>query len=144
LFPEEDRIRPGDDIVVFGFPLPGALATSGNLTRGSISASAGVRDDVRYLQITAPVQSGNSGGPLLDMQGRVVGVVSYKLNALAVLKVTKDIPQNINFAIKEQILRLFLTAHGIKFSIAANAPEHSAAEIGEMAHAFTGMVLCLR
>ena len=51
------------------------------------------------MQITAPVQPGNSGGPLLDGAGNVLGVVVAKLDALYVAEAIGDIPQKLNFAI---------------------------------------------
>ena len=61
----------------------------------------GLLDDISQLQISAPIQPGNSGGPLLDEYGNVAGVVVAKLRALAVAKATGDIPQNVNFAVKD-------------------------------------------
>jgi S1-C subfamily serine protease len=75
--------------VVYGFPLTGALASGGNVTTGNITALAGLGDDSRFLQISAPVQPGNSGGPLLDRNGSVVGIVVSKLNALGVASRTR-------------------------------------------------------
>jgi hypothetical protein len=98
-------------VYVFGFPLSGLLSSSGNFTSGSISAVAGLGDDSRMFQMTAPVQPGNSGGPLLDGHGNVVGVVVSKLNALAVTRATSDVPQNVNFAIKAAVVDAFLSAH---------------------------------
>ncbi len=60
-FREGRGIRPGDDIVVVGFPLHGLLTSDPSVTTGNVSALAGPGDDRRYLQITAPVQQGNSG-----------------------------------------------------------------------------------
>jgi S1-C subfamily serine protease len=79
-------VRMGEDIVVYGYPLSSILASSGNITVGNISALSGIGDDSRYLQISAPVQPANSGGPVLDRQGNIVGIVVGKLNALAVEK----------------------------------------------------------
>ena len=59
-----------------GYPLRGLLASEANVSTGAVSALAGPGDDRRLIQITAPVQSGNSGGPVLDAAGNVVGVVS--------------------------------------------------------------------
>ena len=70
------RTRLGETIYAFGYPLAGLLATSGNFTVGNVSALAGDRNDIRLLQISAPIQSGNSGGPLLDSSARVVGTSS--------------------------------------------------------------------
>jgi serine protease Do len=68
-------VRLGEGVAVFGFPLAGLLARSGNFTLGNVTAVAGLGDDTRILQISAPVQPGNSGGPLLDYSGNVVGVI---------------------------------------------------------------------
>ncbi|MGH6935366.1 MAG: tetratricopeptide repeat-containing serine protease family protein, partial [Methylocella sp.] len=65
----------GDAFETYGYPLPGLLASSGNLPTGNITALSGIGDDSRFLQISAPVQPGNSGGPLLDGGGNVVGIV---------------------------------------------------------------------
>jgi TPR repeat protein len=54
-------IRAGDSVVAVGFPLPGLLASEANVTTGTVSALAGIGNDTRFLQMTVPVQSGNSG-----------------------------------------------------------------------------------
>jgi S1-C subfamily serine protease len=82
VFREGAPIRAGDAIVALGYPLSGVLATTANVSVGNVSALAGLADDSRYLQISAPVQPGNSGGPLLDASGHLVGVVTAKLDAL--------------------------------------------------------------
>ena len=137
-------IRQGDGIVVVGYPLSGVLASDINLTTGSVSALAGLGNDTRLLQITAPVQPGNSGGPLLDMGGHLVGVVSAKLNALAVAGITGDIPQNINFAIKSAIVRNFLDANAVGYTTSPTKQALSAADVGVGARKFTVLVECLR
>ncbi|RWM12870.1 MAG: serine protease [Mesorhizobium sp.] len=108
--------RLGEDIAVFGFPLRGILASSGNFTRGTITAMAGLGDDSRYFQISAPVQPGNSGGPLVDRNGNVVGIVVSKIDALKLASITDDIAQNVNFAVKASIVESFLQASGVQFS----------------------------
>ncbi|RWQ21407.1 trypsin-like peptidase domain-containing protein [Mesorhizobium sp.] len=110
-----EPIRLGESVVVFGFPLAGTLSDRGNLTVGNLAALSGLRDDPGMLQISAPVQPGNSGGPVLDSHGRLVGVVVAKLNAIAVANVTDDIPQNVNFAIKSSVLENFLQASAVEY-----------------------------
>jgi S1-C subfamily serine protease len=104
------EVRLGEDVIAFGFPLTGTLSSSGNVTTGIVTALAGLGDDSRFLQISAPVQPGNSGGPLFDRYGNVVGVVVAKLNALKIASATGDIPQNVNFAIKASVAKAFLDA----------------------------------
>lgn len=137
-------VRPGDAVVSYGFPLAGSLSSQGNLTTGTVAALAGLKDDTRMMQISAPIQKGNSGGPLLDMSGNVVGVVTSKLNALRVAQATGDLPQNINFAIKASIARLFMEAHGVKYQTREPGKALDAADIGEAARAFTLKVECRR
>lgn len=90
----------GSRVFTIGFPLVSTLGFSQKLTAGEISAMSGLQDDPRFFQISAPVQSGNSGGPLLSARGDVVGLISSKLRADAVLKATGDLPQNVNYAVK--------------------------------------------
>src|SRR5438132_5594034 len=87
-------VRLGEDVVVYGFPLAGVLSSEGNVTTGIITALSGTGDNKDHLQLSAPVQPGNSGGPVLDRQGNVVGVVVSKLNDLAMVAAKGDLPQN--------------------------------------------------
>ena len=92
-------IKLNADVTAVGFPLPGIIAGL-NVTRGSVSGVSGLFGGADGVQITAPVQSGNSGGPLLDEFGLVVGVVQSKLDALVAAEIVGDLPQNVNFAIR--------------------------------------------
>ncbi len=134
--------RLGESVSAFGFPLSQLLATSGNFATGTITATAGLGDDFRMLQISTPVQPGNSGGPLLDASGNVVGVVVGKLNAIGVLRQTGDIAQNVNFAIKSSIAEEFLRTHGIEPERATATEAIQPADIAELAKKFTVRVVC--
>lgn len=134
--------RLGEDIAAFGFPLSGVLASSGNFTRGTITATAGLRDDTRQLQISAPVQPGNSGGPLLDASGNVVGVIVAKLDALKVAAVIDDIPQNINFAIKASMAARFLEEQGVAYTASGPAAALQPADLAALAQTFTVAIRC--
>lgn len=136
-------LRVGESVVSFGFPLSGALSREGNLTTGNVSALAGLRDDPTFLQMTAPVQPGNSGGPLLDASAHVIGVVTAKLDAVAIAKRTGDIPQNVNFAIKADVLRTMLQGNGVPFDDATSERTLETADIAELARAFTVQVECV-
>ena len=98
----------GEEVIALGFPLQDILQNGLNATRGDISSLAGLGGDSRFLQITAAVQPGNSGGPLLDREGRVVGIVTQKLNAVKMAAATGDIPQSVNFAIRSELSEIYL------------------------------------
>ena len=85
---------------MYGFPLSGMQSSSGNVTLGNISALMGRGDDSRDIQISAAIQSGNSGGPVFDGSGLLLGIVQSKLNVMKAASVTGDIAQNVNFAIR--------------------------------------------
>ena len=141
-FSESPRASLGEAVTVAGYPLHGLLSREFNVTSGNVSALAGPGDDAKRLQITAPVQQGNSGGPLLDGAGNVIGVVVSKLDAVRAAKLTGDIPQNVNFAIKGALVRGFLDIHGVAYrrrpSNAKLAPER----LAELARGFTVAVHC--
>ena len=137
-------IRPGDDVVVVGFPLSGLLADQVNVTTGSVSALAGLHNDNHLLQMSAPVQPGSSGGPLFDLSGNVIGIVVTKLNARLVAEETGDFPQNVNFAIKHGVARRFLELKGLGLQTAQSTGTRSKADVGEVGRAVTVLVECHR
>jgi S1-C subfamily serine protease len=114
-FRDGSQARLGETVMVVGYPLGGLLGSGPQVTTGNLSSLIGPGDDTRILQFTAPTQSGNSGGPLLDGDGTVVGVVSSKLNVIRIHEMTGDIPQNVNFAIKAALARGFLEAVGVDY-----------------------------
>ena len=135
-------IRPGASVVVVGYPLRGLLALEANVSTGAVSALAGPGDDRRLIQITAPVQPGNSGGPVLDAAGNVVGVVVAKLDAIRVARSTGDIPQNVNFAVGAGATRAFLDAEGIPYETAPSDGAMAPSEVAAVARKFTVLVEC--
>lgn len=136
-------IRLGENIEAFGYPLSGLLSTTGNFTLGNVTSLSGLADDSRYLQISVPVQPGNSGGPLLDQNGNLVGVVSGKLNALNIMLATKgDIPQNVNFAIKSSIAISFLTSNSVKFQTGEATQTVPPADLADQAKAMSVYIEC--
>ena len=137
-------VRRGESVVTYGFPLAGVLSSGPTLTTGDISALAGLADNPAQFQISAPVQPGNSGGPLLDSSGNVVGVIVSKLNAQRIAQRTGDIPQNVNFAVKGSEAVEFLRRNGVQPRLGDSARPRSPAEIGEVADPSVLFLRCLR
>ncbi|MCP5367937.1 MAG: trypsin-like peptidase domain-containing protein, partial [Hyphomicrobiales bacterium] len=101
----------GEEVTIFGFPLTQYLDKDGVLTVGTLNALSGWRgqNDQRFLQISAPVQPGNSGSAVVDEKGAIIGVVWGGLNA------KKIVNQNVNFAAKHTVLRELLNRYGITY-----------------------------
>jgi TPR repeat protein len=97
-------IMLGEQVYTLGFPLSNLLGVSANLSVGTISSLSGIENNVSLFQISNPVQPGNSGGPLFDEKGNVVGVVVSSINAAVFFLYTGIIPQNVNFAVKSDYL----------------------------------------
>lgn len=144
VFRTANDLRQGESIAAYGYPLQGALAAGGNLSPGVVSALAGLGNNTSQIQITAPVQTGNSGGPVLDSKGQVVGVVVQKLNAVKVAKLTGDVPQNVNFAINESTTRAFLDSNQVQYQTGSwwNFWQKDLSDIAEDARAYTVVVEC--
>ena len=145
-FRDSPPVLRGETVVTYGFPLSGVLSSGPTLTTGDVSAMAGLRDNPLHFQISAPVQPGNSGGPLLDAQAHVIGVVVAKLNAARIAQMTGgDIPQNVNFAIKGTEALAFLAANGVTPRLEpSTGAERRPAEIGEVANSSTLFLTCYR
>jgi S1-C subfamily serine protease len=135
-------IRSGDSVVAIGYPFHGLLTSDFTVTTGIASSLSGILNDTRYLQISAAVQPGNSGGPLLDTSGQIVGMVSAKINALKFVRATGNIPENINFAIKTGALRDFLDNSVVPYQTAEPKGELKTAEIAGAARAYTLLISC--
>lgn len=144
IFRANDSVDVGENVVALGYPLAGMLASEVNVSFGYVSATAGLADDTSKLQISAPVQPGNSGGPLLDQAGNLIGVVVAKLDALKVAKAIGDIPQNINFAVKGEVAQVFLKAHKVKFKTATATKKLENTDIASRGRAFTVLVECYK
>jgi S1-C subfamily serine protease len=138
------RLRLGDSVASYGFPYPGVLSSSGNFTVGNVTSLSGISDDTRFLQTSTPTQPGNSGGPLLDMSGNVVGVVDAQLNALAMMQANNSLPQNVNFAIQVPIVINFLSVKGVSPPLeTSNAPGTlTTSDVAGLAKQFTVQVYC--
>jgi S1-C subfamily serine protease len=132
----------GEDVTVAGHPLSGILSDDIVVTSGQVNSLAGLRNDPGMLQISAPVQPGNSGGPLIDRSGAVVGVVVAKLNVERLARVTGDMAQNVNFAIKPEVVRLFLDTNRVHYRTQALGPRLDGIALAEMSRRFTVQVLC--
>lgn len=132
----------GDSVVAIGFPYHGLLTSDFTVTTGIVSSLSGMLNDTRFLQISAPVQPGNSGGPLFDNSGQIVGVVTGKLPNLRIAAATGNIPENINFAIKTGALRDFLDNSVVPYQTAEPKGELKTTEIAGNARAYTMLISC--
>ncbi len=137
-----DKSKLGENVVVVGFPLSGLLSSQPIVTSGIISALAGMRDNQHELQISAPIQPGNSGGPLFDSTGRIAGVVVATLDTVRLARAIGVVPENVNFAIKGDEARQFLSAHGVAVATADTSKELSTAAIAEQAVKMTVRLEC--
>jgi S1-C subfamily serine protease len=135
-------VHSGDGVIAIGFPYHGLLTSDFTVTAGIVNSLSGILNDTRFLQISAQVQPGNSGGPLLDTSGLVVGVVAEKLNALKFASATGNIPENISFAIKQGALRDFLDNSVVPYKTADAQKEMKTAEVASAARAYTMLVSC--
>lgn len=133
--------RLNSDVTVVGYPLPDILGGL-NVTRGAVTSLKGIGGDGVRMQISAPIQPGNSGGPVVNAAGQVVGVVVSKLDAQMVQDVIGDIPQNVNFAIRAEIAKLFLYQNGVEPVEAVEASALAPEDLAELAEGFTALISC--
>lgn len=114
-------VRLGSDVFTLGFPRVDILGRTPKLTDGIISSVNGFRDDPGSYQISVQIQPGNSGGPLLNMDGEVVGIVASMLGTVSDTAETVVIP-NISYAVKVEVLQHLLQSLPERTGIQATAP----------------------
>ena len=101
-------VQTGDTVFTMGYPQINLQGTEPKFTEGSVSALSGLADNPQYFQISVPVQPGNSGGPLVNKKGEVVGLIIARLNDISALLTTGSVPQNVNYALKSTFILSFL------------------------------------
>jgi S1-C subfamily serine protease len=136
--------RLGEAVTVVGYPLVSVLGAQPSVGFGNITSTVGVRGNTAQMQISVPVQRGASGGPVLDEAGNVVGVVVAKLDALKMAQRTGDLPQNVNFAIRGDVVRSFLEANNVNFTDSGATTRLTSTEIASRGAAVTVLVRCIR
>ncbi|GAB3378405.1 serine protease [Spongiibacter taiwanensis] len=138
-FSESDGLL-GKQVFVTGFPLSDILSPYPSLTVGNISSVGGLRGGQGNFQFSAPIQPGNSGGPVLDYKGNVLGAVTSTLNQKMMLTKTGTTSQNLNFALNGRLIGAFLEKHGTAYSRAPSSLnfEQASAE----AVKFTTQIIC--
>ncbi|WP_246003820.1 serine protease [Histidinibacterium lentulum] len=112
------------------------------MTRGAISSLSGLDQDNTQMQITAPVQPGDSGGPVVDMYGHVVGVVVSRLSDRYLLTSSGSIPQNVNFAIRGEFGSAFARINMIDLPVPVPTDPLSGVDLAKRLQAATVRLDC--
>ncbi len=97
---ESSGLARGEEVLTLGYPLIELQGQGQKATFGRINSISGMQGDIRFIQIDVPIQPGNSGGPLLNKKGDVVGIVTSTINSLSTLMTAGHAPQNVNYAVK--------------------------------------------
>ena len=130
VFRSEPKVRLGETVVVYGFPESDIMSREGVVSSGILSSLTGYKSNPAEYQTTVPTLPGNSGGPLLDGSGHVIGVVSSRLDP--------EISQNVTYAIKWNVVQRFLEESGVE---PVMAPSDQTLQIPDIVGKATGYVL---
>jgi S1-C subfamily serine protease len=135
------EIHLGEDIIVLGFPLQGLLGSGPQVTAGNVSSLCGMGNDTSVLQFTAPIASGNSGGPILDAAGMVIGIVHSSLNTDRIRQ-GGGVAENVNFGAKGVTIRTFLATTHIEPALSRDSNTRNRADIVRDARRYIYRVNC--
>lgn len=134
----EAPARLTEDVVALGFPLSDILGNGIRATTGTVSSLSGIQGDQRFIQISAPIQPGNSGGPVLDRDGNVIGVATATISEDAYSQ-----SQNVNFAVTARDAATFVSGNGLSYVTAPTTPsEDRPGDLVERATASTYLLQC--
>ncbi len=110
----------GTEISILGYPNIGLQGNEQKATFGYINSNSGLKGDLRYYQISAPIQAGNSGSPVFDTYGSVIGIATSTLNQSATLKSTGHLAQNVNYSIKITYALPLLISNNVQYNKTKN------------------------
>jgi hypothetical protein len=139
----EDGAKLGENVIAVGYPLAGRLSDSVKITRGIVSSLSGLDNNIGQIQIDAALQPGNSGGPVLNENGELVGIASAGLNKLLMAKEAKYIPENVNFAVASPIVVNILKSKKVKYTTPGMfSGSFSNTELAELGDSSTIQLFC--
>ena len=135
-----DDVRLGEKVLVAGYPFGDTFSNTIKVTTGVVSATRGAGDNSGQFQLDAAVQPGNSGGPIYDSGGNIVGVVVAQLNK----RTFGSFVENMNFGIKASTVRQFLVSSGLSSKKSERTEEKSTEQVAKIAQNQALMVMCLQ
>ena len=139
-----EDVKLGEKVLVAGYPFGELFSNTIKVTSGIVSATRGAGDDTGQFQLDAAVQPGNSGGPIYDSSGNIVGVVVAQLDKRMVEKAIGSLPENVNFGIKASTVKQFLISSGVPSKKSEQTEEKSTEQLAEIAKNQALMVMCLQ
>ena len=142
VFPiNEKNAKLMQEIYVAGYPFGSKISASLKITRGIISSLSGIGNNFSNIQIDAAIQPGNSGGPIFNKSGTVIGVAAHKLDLKYSLEKMGSIPENVNFGIKSSVLANFLDSNSVSYKSGSRRTKGVSA-LGKLASNATYYLSC--
>jgi len=105
---DASNMKMGDKVFTIGYPAHFLMGDNPKYTEGVVNATSGLRDDPTVFQISVEIQPGNSGGPLFNSKGEVIGITQASLDPGAAVEAFGTLPQNVNYAIKSSYISALL------------------------------------
>lgn len=134
--PAARPLRAGETSIALGYPIREVLGSL-IVTTGIVSSLSGSQGDTSRFQMQTPIQPGNSGGPVFDESGQVIGVSVARIERIGGRAI-----QNVNFAVKADVARRFAEANGVRVQEAPPGPRLSPADITEQQEAKVLALVC--
>ena len=126
-----------------GYPFGDFFNSSVKITKGIVSSLSGFQNNFSNMQIDAALQPGNSGGPVLNENGELIGIASAGLNKLLMAKEDGYVPENVNFAVASPIVSNILKSQKIKFTKPGFfSPSYSNTELADLGNNSTMQLFC--
>ena len=106
---DSTSVKTGDRVFTYGFPLVDLLGhQEPRYSEGFVNSLSGMSNDPRLFQVSIPIQPGNSGGPVFNEKGELIGIATSSIDSVQTQKVFGATPQNVNFAIKSSYINSLL------------------------------------
>lgn len=102
---DSSTVKLGDKVFTIGYPASHLLGKSPKYSEGVINSIKGISDNPAYFQISVPIQPGNSGGPLFNERGEVIGITTSSLDSGLAKDSMGALPQNVNYAVKSLLIK---------------------------------------